>query len=44
MAPVFDTRRYARRLREGGFTEQQAEALALALVEVMAETSCHAGH
>ena len=34
-AVVFDTLKYAKRLKEGGFTEQQAEALANAQVDVL---------
>jgi predicted nuclease with TOPRIM domain len=37
MAPAFDTLAYARRLREGGFTERQAEAQAEALAAAMTE-------
>ena len=37
MAPAFDTLAYARRLREGGFTEQQAETQAAALAAAMTE-------
>lgn len=37
MAPSFDTLAYARRLREGGFTEQQAETQAAALAAAMTE-------
>jgi len=36
--PSFDTLAYARRLREGGFTEAQAEASAEALAAAMTDT------
>jgi hypothetical protein len=38
MSAVFDTLKYAKRLREGGFTEEQAEALATAQVDVLQAT------
>lgn len=36
-ATTFDTRAYAKRLKSAGFTEQQAEALAAAQVELIDE-------
>jgi hypothetical protein len=38
MAVAFDTLAYARRLRQAGFTEQQAEVQAEALAAVVSET------
>ena len=38
MAAVFDTLAYARRLKQGGFTEEQAEAQAEALATVVSDT------
>ena len=38
MAVAFDTLAYARRLRQAGFSEQQAEVQAEALAAVVAET------
>jgi len=38
MAVAFDTLVYARRLRQAGFSEQQAEVQAEALAAVVAET------
>ena len=38
MAPSFDTLAYARRLREGGFSEEQAETQAAALAVAMTES------
>ena len=38
MAVAFDTLAYARRLRQAGFTEQQAEVQAEALAAVVTET------
>lgn len=35
MSAVFDTLKYAKRLRDAGFTESQAEALASAQVDVL---------
>lgn len=35
MAAVFDTLQYAKRLKEAGFTEQQAEVQAEALAEIV---------
>lgn len=37
MSAVFDTLKYAKRLREGGFTEQQADTLAVAQVELVGQ-------
>lgn len=36
---TFDTLAYSKKLRDAGFTEQQAEAQALALASVLKETS-----
>lgn len=36
---TFDTLAYAKKLREAGFTDQQAEAQAAALVDVLKDTS-----
>lgn len=35
MSAVFDTLKYAKRLKEGGFTEQQADTLASAQVDLI---------
>jgi len=35
---TFDTLKFSRKLREGGFTEQQAEALSEAQKEVLSES------
>jgi hypothetical protein len=37
VSAVFDTLKFAKRLKEGGFTEQQADTLAIAQVELVGE-------
>lgn len=38
MSAVFDTLKYAKRLKEAGFTDQQAEGLAVAQIELVGES------